>query len=250
MKIDEFKGYFETEYRGISSRGTYLHIIAKRAFPNAKVDSIREITSRSPIYKDLALAGGVYSVIISLECTDHDKAEIEAYILSLLEELNDNVANIGKIIIDDSEMHEEEKAAEEEFRQLLESVRIKMENEPKPDLDTQFGIDKLGLNYNAHLVELYNECFLFNIRFPSGADEEELQAVKDVIERFDFQLEDTDHVKYIEYMLDNGEVLVNLDRGGMDPQKEKKVFRGILLALNGIKDLAVKDISQVVINDF
>ena len=249
-KIDEFKGYFEMEYRGISPRGLYLHILAKNLFPNAKVDSIREIASGSPIYKDLALAGGVYSVIVSLECTDHDESEIEEYIISLLEELNDNVANIGKIIIDDNKMLEEEKAKEEEFRQLLARVQFEMENKPVITYDTQYGIDKLDLNYPAHIAELYNECFLFKICFLSGAGEDELQAVKYVIGRFDFQLKEDDYVRYLDYGLEKEMVFVNLDRMSIDRRKEKKMIKGILLALNGVKDLPVRDISQVMINDF
>ena len=239
MDINGFKGYFETEYNGISPQGVYLHIYAKKAFVTAKVKAIKEFASKLPIYQNTVLKGGGFSVIVSLKYTD--RAETEKYILSLLEELDANVISIGKIVIDDSDIHEDEKIAQEAFLKAVAAAFA----ESIPDRDSMIGLDKLDLNYTAHVKEFYGECFTFSVCFEGGAGEAELQAVTDRIENYEFNLEDDDYRGYLDYMLDNGKVLVNLDLGGIAPQNENKIIHGILLALNGIKD-----ISQVVINDF
>ena len=244
--ISEFNGYFEIEDRGISPGNAYLHVFAKKLFTQGKVDSIRQLASKMPIYKDSCQTGGGYSVVVNLRCTDHDQDEIEKYILSFLEELDANVTNIKYILIDDSEMTEEEAKEEAAFRQLLASVQ----QDITLNLDSMVGLEQLDLNYSAHVVNFYGESYILSICFQGGAGEAETQAVRDVIRSFDFKLEGDDYAGDIGVELKDGKVLLGLDLGGVKPKNENKVLHGILLALNGIKDREVKDISQVLINEF
>lgn len=245
MDISDFKAYFETECRVISPDVTYLHIYAKKLFAPVKINAIKEYACKIPGYKNLCQTGGGFSVVVYINCSEFDQVEVEENIMSFLGELNDNVTSIGKVIIDDRRMTEEEEKAEQELMELLASQQQETTNE----LDSMVGLDKLDLNYKAHVNDIYGECFIFSVCFPQGAGEAELQAVRDVIRNYDFGLEGDDYEGYTAIYLENEKVMIDLDLGNVTAQNEDKVLHGILLALNGIKDLEGKNISQVVINE-
>ncbi len=246
MEISDFKGCFETECRVISPNITYLHIYAEPLFTPAKVDAIKEAARKIPGYKNFCQVGGGFSVVVFINCSEFDQVEIEENIISFLGELNNNVTTIRKVIIDDCRMTDEEEKAEQDLMKLLASQQQKITNE----LDSIVGIDRLALNYTAHINNINGECFLFSVCFTLGAGNEELQAVRDVIGNYDFGLEGDNYEGYTAISLKDEKVMIDLDLGGVEAQNENKLIHGILLALNKIKDLDVKDISQVVINEF
>ena len=246
MDINDFKAYFEIECRVISPDVTYLHIIAEPLFTPSKFEAIRDAARKIPGYKNTCQIGGGFSILVSINCSEFDQVEIEENIVSFLGELNANVTTIGKVIIDDCKMIEEEEKAEQELMEILAS----QQESGTSELDSMVGLDKLDLNYKAHVNDIYGECFMFSVCFPQGAGEAELQAVRDVMGNYDFGLEEDDYEGYTAIYLENEKVMIDLDLGNVATQNEDKVLHGILLALNGIKDLDGKNISQVVINEF
>ena len=114
------------------------------------------------------------------------------------------------------------------------------------NLDRMIGLDKLELYYEAHMVGIDGECFNYNIYFKDMLNDEKVEEIKDVIEKFKNQYNDNDdsYIGYIDVSKDGNRVNIYLDLGNVSPNYENISIQGILKAINN-----VEGIKQVLINE-
>ena len=112
------------------------------------------------------------------------------------------------------------------------------------ELDSVMGIDRLSLNFPAHVADLDGECFTYAVYFANEPGKEEVEAVEKAICDYDFQLIDDDYIGYTSVGSEYGRVSIYLDLGNTRPQNENKIIHGILLAMNN-----VPGITKVIINE-
>ena len=114
------------------------------------------------------------------------------------------------------------------------------------ELDSMIGLEKLNLYYEAHLVNLDGECFIFDIYFKNGVNNKKLKqiekSIKDFSESFDYN-GDT-YPGYINVSTNEGVVSIFLDLGNVLPQNEIISIQGVLKSINN-----VKEIEKVMINE-
>lgn len=70
---------------------------------------------------------------------------------------------------------------------ILNTSKIKNEGEKismEYEFDSMIEVEKLDLYYEAHLVGLDGECFIYNIYFNDGINDEKLEEVKKSVKEF------------------------------------------------------------------
>jgi hypothetical protein len=117
-------------------------------------------------------------------------------------------------------------------------------NAEPEDFSDSLRIDKSALHYPVRTEELDGEMLIYSIYFKGGADEQNVNAVREAVKAYDFQLVDDDYAGYISISEKDGKAFVYLDLGNTKPQNEYKIIQGILLAVNDIPD-----IEKVIINE-
>ena len=96
------------------------------------------------------------------------------------------------------------------------------------------------------MVGIDGECFNYNIYFKDMLNDEKVEEIKDVIEKFKNQYNDNDdsYIGYIDVSKDGNRVNIYLDLGNVSPNYENISIQGILKAINN-----VEGIKQVLINE-
>ena len=251
MGIDDFKAYFPIEIRTMGPFVIVFNVYAETCFDYIQVSYY--LSGRTRKFRFAPQIGNGEKLKFVMECRDREYEEIEPYLVELLEVLN-TIPGIRKVVINNGKDTEEERKYEQ---MIIEATATKQKKKTvkKPkmkfdeELDGSIGLDSLDLNYTAHVADLDGECFTFSVHFQRGAGQEELEAVRSLLENYDFGAGEDDYAGYIDTELEDDRVTIFLDLGNVEPEDCDPVIQGILLALNGLKDLKVKQIEMVLINE-
>ena len=251
MGLDDFKAYFPIEIRTMGPYKVVLNVYAETRFDHVKVDNYLA-GKRGKFWFGPQIGNGEKLKFV-LDCRDWEFEKLEPVLVEFLETLSE-IPGIRKLVINNGIDTEEERRYEQmiiEAAAAKTNKKVVTESIPKIDdkWDESIGLDSLDLNYTAHMVGCDGECFNFTIYFPQGAGQEELEAVRSLLENYEFGLGEDEYIGYIDGSLENGLVMIFLDLGNVDPEDCDPVIQGILLALNGLKDLKVKQIEKVLINE-
>lgn len=247
MGLDDFKAYFPIEIRTMGPKQVVVNVYAETCFDYPQVD--RYLWGRTKKFWPTPQIGSGEKLKFVMDCWNREYEEIEPYLVDFLKELS-VIPGIKKIVINNGIDTEEERQYEQMIIEAAaaEAKKRARKSRPKFDeaLDNSIGLDKLELNYTAHMVGCDGECFNYSVYFKRGAGEKELEAVQSLVENYDFGIE---YEGYIDVQLEDDLVTIFLDLGNVDPEECDLMIQGILLALNGIKDLKVKQIQKVLINE-
>lgn len=115
------------------------------------------------------------------------------------------------------------------------------------DFDSMIGLEDLDLYYEAHLVGLDGECFIYSIYLENEISSEKFEEIKKAIEYFseNFDYNGDDYPGYIDVSIREKNIVIFLDLGNVLPQNEDISIQGILKAINN-----VEGIKKVMINEF
>lgn len=113
------------------------------------------------------------------------------------------------------------------------------------EFDAMMGIDKLALDFEAHVVGFDGECFMYSVYFNNAINEEDFVAVKESVGSFAGEAENNgDYVGYIDVTNEGDKIRIYLDLGNVEPENTEASFCGVLTALN-----KVSGIEKVLINE-
>ena len=110
--------------------------------------------------------------------------------------------------------------------------------------DQILGIDKLSLNFPAHVDGFEGECFDYSVYFTETPGNEQVELIQNAIHDYDFKLTGDDYIGYVSVECKAGIVTIYLDLGNTVPENENKIIHGILLAMND-----VPGIEKVILNE-
>lgn len=115
------------------------------------------------------------------------------------------------------------------------------------EFDRMIGLEKLGLYYEVHLVNLDGECFIYNIYLDNEINDEKLEEIKKSVEDFseNFNYNGDSYPGYIDISIKDNNIVIFLDVGNVLPQNQNISIKEILKAIN-----KVKGIKKVMINEF
>ena len=115
------------------------------------------------------------------------------------------------------------------------------------EFDSMIGLENLDLYYEAHLVDLDGECFIYRIYLDEEVNNEKFEEIKKAVEVFseDFDFNGDNYPGYIDVSLKENNILIFLDLGNVLPQNQNISIQGILKTIN-----KVKGIKKVMINEF
>ena len=214
---------FPVEYEGELRGDICILIYPETAFSREQQEQIGEIARTVwhqyfPMTMSQEASPQVCTICADYRyCEEQYHDEIPGAFLSAL----NTVSGIGKIVIQGSDPN----AGPEDLSDLLR-------------------IDRSALHYPVRTEDLDGEMLIYSIYFKGGADAQKVDAVREAVDAYDFQLVDDDYAGYISVSEKDGKALVYLDLGNTRPQNEFKIIQGILLAVNEIPD-----IEKVIINE-
>lgn len=247
MGLDDFKAYFPIEIRTMGPFKVVFNVYAETRFDYEQIS--RYLFGRHGKIWFAPPIGNNEKLKFVMDCRDREFEEIEHVMVEFLEMIS-KIPGIKKLVINNGIDTEEERQYEQMIIEAAaaEAKKRARKSRPKFDeaLDNSIGLDKLELNYTAHMAGCDGECFNYSVYFKRGAGEKELEAVQSLVENYDFGIE---YEGYIDVQLEDDLVTIFLDLGNVDPEECDLMIQGILLALNGIKDLKVKQIQKVLINE-
>lgn len=134
-----------------------------------------------------------------------------------------------------SDLHAEKNKTEEK-----ETIENNMEYE----FDSIVGLDKLELNYEAHVVGFEGETFSFNIYFEDILTDEKFEETDEAIGEFFTSYDDEVYLGYVDVSREDDKVYIYLDTGNVEPENSNLAIEGILKALNnvpGIKSVLINE---------
>lgn len=112
------------------------------------------------------------------------------------------------------------------------------------ELDELFGVTQLDLNYEAHVVGIEGECFLYNVYLDhTPTDEDKKSVAKALRDFFDSEFGE-EYPGYYDVTNEDEKIRVYLDLGNVEPNLTNPSIQGVLKALN-----AVSGVKTVLVNE-
>ena len=112
------------------------------------------------------------------------------------------------------------------------------------ELDRMFGLDALGLYFEAHIAGIEGENFFYSVYYDDALTDEKFEETQNAVIKFVESFGEDTYLGYIDITNEGDKTSIYLDIGNTTPEMEDIAVKGMIKALNN-----VTGIRSVIINE-
>lgn len=112
------------------------------------------------------------------------------------------------------------------------------------ELDTMIGLDRLNLYYEAHMLGIDGENFLYSVYFEDEVTEAKLRELQTAVTERLVSKSGDEYFGHLDIFSRDGKAIVFLDIGGAEPEYGEMAIKGVPEGLNSVAGIRLVNINE------